>query len=268
MSPCRRDSLGFTLIELTIVVLIVGIAMSVAIPRLLPVLLSSNVEEQASHLKSYGPAAMAYAALRHERCVVKVDLDNQAYWAERWTDDEQGAESDERTPTRLFDDSDEKDATGMQDLPLSELLRDEGVSDEEKAQELRRRSDRFMQSVLEEQARNVESEGVLDDPNGFLKDVGPQFKKFTLDTSDKDADANVITNTLLTRVELSAEVKITRVEIGGEEHSSGVAEIEVLPQGLATEVSFVLEGGGDVYTICWDPITGGARMEEGDATRS
>lgn len=73
--------LGFTLVELMMVVALIAMMAMVAAPRLLPLLTLSEHESEARHLVGYGRSAMAHAAMAHTPIVVHIDMNRQEYWA-------------------------------------------------------------------------------------------------------------------------------------------------------------------------------------------
>lgn len=112
MSGCQHMPLGgkkqsgFTLLELSLVVLVMGVIMAIVGPRMLPAILFSGLDGSARHLTGYGRSLLAYCAIEQQMVTFHVDLDNGEYWTERWVledetvDDEDfggGLDSDDGT---------------------------------------------------------------------------------------------------------------------------------------------------------------------------
>ena len=112
---------------------------------------------------------------------------------------------------------------------------------------------------LMSQARQVENEGILDE-------IGPLFDKpFALE--DEEETEEELMEPLLERTALPEGVVIESVHVGSESFSSGEADVELSPLGLDESVVIYVKNEDDEYfTITWDPITGGARIDEGKKT--
>ena len=65
-----------------VVILLIAILATIAIPRLMPLLVLTNHESGAGQLVGFGRTAMSHAALAHTDVFVMVNLDSQEYWAE------------------------------------------------------------------------------------------------------------------------------------------------------------------------------------------
>jgi type II secretory pathway pseudopilin PulG len=88
-------------LELVLVVVIIGIVLSLAMPRLLPAIYSSNLEGSARHLANFGRAAITRAAFGHDRFTFNCDLSTGQYWLVRWIDNEPSPE-EQRNQGDLF----------------------------------------------------------------------------------------------------------------------------------------------------------------------
>lgn len=248
-ASCGRR-VGFTLLELTVVLALIAIIMAVAMPSLLPALVFSRHEGAARHLANYGRAVMAQCALAREYVTVKIDLDNQEYWCMRWI---------ENTET-LFDDEkqDKKQPT------ISSLFSSTKKSDDQLAAEaefIQQQIDQFVRMSMKARSRNVRHEGIL-------SDIGPLFEeKLDLD-GEEEQSFEEISSDLLARVALDAEVSIETVIVGDVEHSKGIVEVNVTPLGLNEWVTFYLKNlDGDYFTVIWDPIAGNTRLGRGREVR-
>ncbi|HOE67794.1 MAG TPA: type II secretion system protein [Candidatus Hydrogenedentes bacterium] len=261
----RNESrVGFTLIELTVVLALISIMMAVAMPRLLPAIAFSRHEAEARHLASFGRSAIAYSALSRESITVIIDLDAQEYYATRYeTKQKDESAQGGRKRTRLFDGDDAGQGEEDGSKTLVERIRDGDLDDAQRTELMREQFDRFVRVTLEARARNVKSDG-------FLGDIGPKFGKFSLDEgfdSDKEdrEDAVLITYPTLSRAALPEGIRIAKVQIGKEGFSKGKAEVPVSPAGMGAPVYFmVVNDAGDVYTVVWDPITASGRAYEGE----
>ena len=81
-----RTTRGFTLLELTIVLLILAIAVSFVIPRLRDTD-SAALSTSAGRLATVVRYLYEEAALRRRPMRLNLDLDQQAYWISVWNDD-------------------------------------------------------------------------------------------------------------------------------------------------------------------------------------
>jgi prepilin-type N-terminal cleavage/methylation domain-containing protein len=245
---------GFTLLELTVVVLLIGMIAAVVGPQLLPALMTTQLEGTARHLANFGRAAMAQASLMNERIVIRFDLENQEYYAVHWTSSSEGeGEGGTEEEKPAMDESTMK-------LRMSTLGKTREEIEQESGEEEQMRSefDRMAQKALEAKYKNVEKEEMLDE-------VQLNFKEFNLDKSEEVEEEveEDLTTPLLERTVMEDGVTIESVEIGGEESSKG-SEVEILPSGMLQPVIIYIKSeDGEYYTITWDPITGAGQIYPG-----
>ncbi len=252
MSSRERAINGYTLIELVIVTAVIAIILSVAMPRLLPAIAVSNFEGAARHLANFGRSAMAHCTLTHDRLTIKIDLDNQEYWAVRWRLlDEKLFDEEEPSEVDLFGEA----TTSSPDLAA---LAASEVDVELEAKRLQEQFDRFARLALEARAGNVKQEGILDD-------IGPLFDhEFDLDGSGEEDEFEEVKSNLLSRTSLPRNVAIESVVVGSTEYLRGTVEIDVTSLGLVEPVTcYVKDVQEEYYTVVWDPITGGAHLSAG-----
>lgn len=251
MTRRRRAANGFTLIELMVVMVLMALMMAAALPQLWPSIAIAGLEGQAHHLANFGRAAVAHCTLMRERFLIKIDLQNQKYWAEK----------QEQDPQALGIQTDKKNANKPQQ-PFVPLAQQDPTTlnkmdPQERARQCRQAMEMFVRTAIEARAANVAQ---ADD--GMLKDVGPKFKKFELG-GDKKKDNTVRLN-LLEPTNMPDNVTIDSVLVGGKTYNQGTVEVQILPLGLTQNVVFYLKGeDGDFYTVIWDAITGGSRVYDG-----
>lgn len=275
---------GFTLMELMLVVIIIGMALSVAMPRFMPAILTSEFEAAAHHLASYGRAAMAHCALYQQRLTVHIDLGSQEYWAMTAPDPAAGffVESEGESEGELEGQGGLGALAGLGGLDdesgLAALFGLGGYGHGDEDEEIARRRgkralsdfDQFAAGQLIERASNVKHE------EGFLDDIGPDLNEiFTeLDSDGEVEEPQEVTDPMLERTWLQGgdavsadDLHIESIEVGGEVHSKGDVKIPVTPLGLREKVVIYLRNGeGDYYTIVWDVFTGDSHIYEGKET--
>ncbi len=244
---------GYTLIELSLVVLIIGVALSIALPRFAPMLAYSQLEGGARHVASYGQSAIAHCALYEERITVKFELSHepQQYWCLRWPEPETslfgeglGGEEAQRSVLDQTEEGVLEMVAMNQEQELAEL-----------ADDMRQRFDRLFRYQLEARTRNVKHDG-------FLADVGPDFSEFELDPDAEEVEE--VKTDLLARVTVPKGVVIESIRVGGVDYAEGLVEIDVTPVGLYETVEFRLRGEDDeYYTVVWDPVTLSSRLTYG-----
>jgi prepilin-type N-terminal cleavage/methylation domain-containing protein len=242
---------GFTLIELVIVMGLILLIMSLAMPALMPAFAFSELEGAARHVAAYGRSASAYAGFQSEYIAIKIDLDAGEYWAIQVLD----------TTQQLFDDE-EPETEETEQEALAALVASqaeggvEGISEE--ALQMQEQFERFFRRTVEAQTKNVQHDGRL------FGDKAPLFEKdFELREEEDDED-RIISDILLQKTRLPNDVYFDSVVVGTARHQKGIVEIDVSPLGLTDTVTFYLVSGGDQYfTVVWDPITGSSRMARG-----
>ncbi len=249
---------GFTLPELILVVGIIAMVMSVAVPMLLPAIDINKLEGSAKHLSNYGRAILSHCSMTHESLTFVIDLDHQEYWAYRWLEEEDDGlfEDDEDgwwgDSDSFFGDKGGNDARSSMypDEDTEEMLEQQG-------EEMRLRFEKFARLRLQAQAKNVQHDGIL-------SDIGPLFEKdFELDPDEDEELKEEVMDDLLERVLLDERVYIESVTVGNTDYVRGEVEIEVSPLGLSEMVVFYINGGGDYYTVVWDAVTADTRMYDG-----
>lgn len=248
MCSFHRNRGGFTLVELLIVIALITVLVAFAAPKLLPAIAVARLEGAARHATNYGRAAIAHAALYQEQLTVKIDLDKQQYWTERWVDASEA----------LFD-LDEEPEEDREELGAAFG----GTLEEEeeavlKAEQTLERFERLARLRIEMRVKNLDKGGLFDDFEPLFEE------RFTLHDDETDEEAEEVKVSLLQRTKLGDGVEIESVQVGSKTHANGTVEVEITPIGLAETVVFYLKGSaGDYYTVAWDPITGGARLYEG-----
>lgn len=267
-----RGDHGYTLVELMFVIFILALIMSISMPRLMPAMLSSQLEGSARHIANYGRSAVAYSAMNHEPVTVRFDLSNREYYALRWADEQYGLESGmesaglsgiEGKNSVGLTVREDKQANGLStgttsDLPIEDLIAQGTAEDlEANREEVQYELDRSFERSLIAQARSVPQRSLLD-TNDLLE------KEFSLTTKEKEEQREEVQDVLLEHSYLPDEITIESIVLSGEVFSEGVIEIEITPIGLSESVAFVVRGPKDEYfTVEWDPITGGAHMMRG-----
>lgn len=237
----QRDGLkgGFTLIELTLVVLIIAMILAIAVPRVVPAIAYSELEGAARHLSGYGRALIAHSALTKESVTFRLNLDQGEYWSVRWTLTEEEAEP------------------AAADSPRALPLNDE---DAQRAEELTRQFERFARLAAESRARSLRRQ------DGILAEIGPLFEKeFDLEWEEESVEE--IKTDLLSRTRLPKDVRFESVRVGGQEFLRGMVEIEVTPLGLADPIEIVLASERGRYSVEWDAVTGGTRIRSDRETQ-
>ncbi len=264
---------GFSLLELCVVLVIVGVIAAIAAPQLLPLIAFSELDGEARRLANFGTAVVAEAALFKEPVLVRFDLKTQEYWAVHLVYPEPEAEGEGGGP---MDDQmgmlrDFQKSSGMSSSDMSNLLAakgpagnmnaaamqglPEGFDAEAADSQMNDKFGRFARATLESRARNVKHE------EGFLDEIGPLFEKeFTL---DEDQPVEEELGGVLGRRKIPEGVRLEAVSIDGGK-GRGVVEIEVSPIGLPNMVGFhFVNTDGEYMTVYWDSLTGRGAARSG-----
>lgn len=274
---------GFTLIELSVVVFIIGMVAAVAFPRLLPVLAFSEAEGSSRHLANFGRASIAQAALLKEDVTFYFDFDKQQFWVTRWVVPDPtsemegeaglGEEGDPNASDQIALLNQFQAGSGFSAEEISQMLLSgqmagadgmpEGFDQELADAQIGSKFDKMARRALETRAKNViQGDGLLDE-------IGPLFdKEFSLsDDADTEPYEEEITDPVIRRSTMPETVSVTQIFVNGERFSKGVLDIPISPLGLQDEVIFNIGNAeGDVYSVVWDPILNNADLLDGEIT--
>ncbi len=272
MMRSRRERGGFTLLEMSVVVFLMGVILAMAFPYLLPVIAFSRLEGEARHLANYGRAAIAQATLFREEVVIRFDLEAQEYYTVHWIEPESGegegeGETDQmKLLSTLRGRGDFSSAQLAQSLAesrtseggLFEGLPD-GFNDEAANRQMSDRFEKFARRATEARAKNVKQEA------GILDEIGPLFEEsdeFALEENEPVEEE--ILDPVLERTRLPEEVRLEAVVVDGVSSDRGEVEVLLSPLGLTQVVVLYLRSeDGEYYTVVWDPVTSGTDVLEG-----
>ncbi|HDP34067.1 MAG TPA: prepilin-type N-terminal cleavage/methylation domain-containing protein [Candidatus Hydrogenedentes bacterium] len=270
--PMKRSSTmraGFSLIELCVVILIIGVVVSIAFPQFAPLLIFSELDAEARRLAHYGSGVVAEAALFGSEIIVYIDLDAQEYYATRMVYP-QADEDAEETVDQLGVFSDFRASGNYSSAEITEMLNAKAQGDNRLSSALpedfdpaaadAQMYDRFdtrHRQLLYARAQNVKHDA------GFLSEIGPLFEQeFTLSWTEPYEEE--LSDPLLGRYKLPESVRINAVRVEDGTVSSGVAQVDVSPLGLSCQVTLYLRNeDGDVFTVDWSPLTGRGVSREG-----
>jgi len=260
---------GFSLIELCVVILIIGVVVSIAFPQFAPLLIFSELDAEARRLAHYGSGVVAEAALFGSEIIVYIDLDAQEYYATRMVYP-QADEDAEETVDQLGVFSDFRASGNYSSAEITEMLNAKAQGDNRLSSALpedfdpaaadAQMYDRFdtrHRQLLYARAQNVKHDA------GFLSEIGPLFEQeFTLSWTEPYEEE--LSDPLLGRYKLPESVRINAVRVEDGTVSSGVAQVDVSPLGLSCQVTLYLRNeDGDVFTVDWSPLTGRGVSREG-----
>jgi prepilin-type N-terminal cleavage/methylation domain-containing protein len=286
MKQRKRHSAGFTLMELMVVILILGIVAAVTMPRFAPAIAFTELEGAAKHMANFGRSAMAEAVMLQQDITVRIDLNEQRYSAVRWVD------------PKVIEEEQEKEESGEEDMlaRLSDLKSDDSVKrfgargtsppktgatgqldyrrymatlndffgeipedfDEDLAdQQMADRFDRFAKRITVARAENVKHDGFLDEIQIF------DNRGFDLE-DDQEPVEMAIENPTLLPVRIPSSTRLERVSVDGVVSDRGLVEVDLSPLGLSSKVGFhFVNDSGSYFTVFWDPTLGGARTVDG-----
>ncbi|HOK08422.1 MAG TPA: type II secretion system protein [Candidatus Hydrogenedens sp.] len=266
-----RGMKGFTLLELGIVIFIIALMATIAVPYLLPLALSSELESEARKLAYFGRAVMSLSALQGDEFYVEIDLAEQRYYCLRITYPE--VTEGETDQLGLLE---EMKQQGLSSEELAEMLMSGGnnvagtATNTNKnlpggfdptaaSQQINQKFDKMVRKKLIEQAKNVKQEDSMLDEIGSLFD-----EKNEVDLFGSEPIVEEVNEPGLSPMRLSENVWIESVFISGKKFSKEVVEIQVTPLGLTEPVVFYLtNNNGEYYTVVWDPVSSGSFVMEG-----
>ncbi len=254
---------GFTLLELSVVMVLLAIAAAVAAPQFFPALRFASAEWEARQLAGFGTEAAAEACLFKDSGFVRIDLSGQEYWAVRliYPDPDLDKLAEQYAPppimggqqagSRLFEKNSSAGGFGISQGDMAQAVKqmgEEGELDPESADLLMRwKVDQFVRRNLEARARNVIP------GEGLFEDTGPLFEKsFSFEEEEPEEEE---LGGLLDRRRIPEGMRITAVTVNGERFTRGLVEIEVPATGFSAPVEIELASDdGESFLVTWNPM--------------
>ena len=222
------------MLELSIVVMLLAVALSVALPRMITLIAFGRLEGAARHVAAYGRSAVAYCAMEQERITITFDLDAQEYWAVRWleaTDDEELFDNDGLfgEDGGLFGDD---ESAGNPDDALAAFAAttaaNSTLAQEEEMLRFEQQFERFSRMSTQSRMRNVKREGMFEGTGELFGD------EFSLDADDEETEE--ISAGLLERTPLPDSVVIETIRLASNDHATGLVKVDVAPLGFSHPV--------------------------------